>query len=63
MKGLKHSTHSSGSRESIRHSYSMNIDGVPLSRPPKLNVAARLLLTAGGASRITVSGGSVSWPM
>ena len=40
--GLKHSTQRSGSRVSIRHSYSMNCAGVMLSVAVKLNVPVRL---------------------
>ena len=40
--GLKHSIHRSGSRVSMRHSYSMNCGGVMLSVAVKLNVPVRL---------------------
>ena len=62
MAGLKHSIHMSGSRESSRHSYSMNCAGVWLSTAVKVKVAERFGLTAAGFSRISVFGGASSAP-
>src|SRR5918999_4026442 len=62
MNGLKHSTQRSGSRVSTRHSYSMNSAGVLGWVAVNENVAARLLLSAGGISVMIVSGGLGSAP-
>src|SRR5687768_1214357 len=57
--GLKHSSHISGSRLSRRHSYSNHCGGVKSLTPLKLKRAERLFVCAGGASTMTVSGGSM----